>query len=113
MGRFITGIATGSFICVQLYVAEIADDHVRGAIGSLLTLNFNVGILLGYIGGTYLPYTKVPYVMMAFPVIFLCMFAFMPDSPQYFLRKGKPEVSFEGSCRAHACIKNSFFCIFD
>lgn len=62
---------------------------VRGAIGSLLTLNFNIGILFGYIGGTFLPYSQVPYVMIAFPIIFLFMFAFMPDSPQHFLRSGK------------------------
>lgn len=27
IGRFVTGLATGSFICVQLFVAEIADDQ--------------------------------------------------------------------------------------
>lgn len=27
VGRFVTGLATGSFICVQLFVAEIADDQ--------------------------------------------------------------------------------------
>lgn len=64
---------------------------VRGAIGSLLTLNFNIGILFGYIGGTYLTYAQVPYVMIAFPIIFLFMFGFMPDSAQHFLRSGKPE----------------------
>lgn len=65
---------------------------VRGAIGSLLTLNFNIGILFGYVGGTYLSYGQVPYVMIAFPVIFLFLFVFMPDSPQHCLRKGKVEV---------------------
>lgn len=64
---------------------------VRGAIGSLLTLNFNIGILFGYVGGTYLTYSQVPYVMIAFPIIFLFLFAFMPDSPQHWLRCGKLE----------------------
>lgn len=27
VGRFVAGLATGSFICVQLFVAEIADDQ--------------------------------------------------------------------------------------
>lgn len=27
--------------------------------------------------------------MIAFPIIFLFMFAFMPDSPQHFLRTGR------------------------
>lgn len=70
---------------------QFSRRSVRGAIGSLLTLNFNIGILFGYIGGTYLTYSQVPYVMIAFPIIFLAVFAFMPDSPQHFLRCGKLE----------------------
>lgn len=60
--------------------------RVRGILGTLLTLSVNIGILIGYIGGTYLDYRTVPYVMMIFPILFIFVFLFMPNTPQYYLK---------------------------
>lgn len=61
-------------------------SRVRGSLGTLLTLSVNIGILIGYIGGTYLDYKTVPYVMMSFPILFIFLFMFMPNTPQYYLK---------------------------
>lgn len=66
--------------------------RIRGALASLLTLNFNIGILFGYITGTYLQWQSRCIVLMVFPVIFFLIFNFIPESPQHFLKIGQFEV---------------------
>ncbi|XP_037042110.1 facilitated trehalose transporter Tret1-2 homolog [Bradysia coprophila] len=90
-GRFTTGLTGGAFICIQLFVAEIADHRIRGALASLLTLNFNIGIVFGYITGAYLQWFSRCVVLMVFPFIFFVLFSFIPESPQYFLKIGQTE----------------------
>lgn len=67
--------------------------RVRGILGTLLTVSVNVGILIGYLGGTYLDYKAVPYVMMIFPILFIFVFLFMPNTPQYYIRSRRLGVS--------------------
>lgn len=61
-------------------------------LSSCLTLWFNTGIMLGYIGGAFLDYEVEPYVMLSLPLLFLCTFVFLPNSPQNLLRNNKTEV---------------------
>lgn len=60
--------------------------------GSFLTLFLNIGILISTVGASYLQYSVVPCVMIIFPVIFLSGFIFMPETPQFLLKKNKIEV---------------------
>lgn len=87
----LSGLTGGAFVCIQLFIADISDERVRGQLGSFLTLYVNVGILVGYVGGTYLDYNIVPYIMIVFPVIFFCGFIVMPDTPQYLLKWNRTE----------------------
>lgn len=63
----------------------------RGALSSLLTIFFEVGILVGYVFGTYIDYSQSPMVSLVFPFIFICCFLVFPSTPQYLLRVGKIE----------------------
>lgn len=65
---------------------------IRGELNSYMTLSFYLGVLLGFIGGTVLPYELSPYIMGAIPVIFLCAFIPLPQTPQHLLRKNKIKV---------------------
>lgn len=110
-GRFIQGLTAGAFLCVQLYLADIASDRIRGILGTLLTLSVNIGILIGYIGGTYLSYTTVPYILMIFPILFICIFVFMPNTPQYYLNarrndKAEKSLRFYRGCKSTSCYDN-------
>lgn len=49
------------------------------------------GILVGFIGGSYLPYNVNPLVMLAIPIVFLIGFVWMPESPQYLLKTNRVE----------------------
>lgn len=53
---------------------------------------FNLGILLGYFGGTFINYELVPIVMMSAPILFFVTFIFMPNTPQYLLAHNRIEV---------------------
>lgn len=97
VGRLLSGLTGGAFVSIQLFLADISDENIRGRLGSLLSLYLNVGVLLGYVGGTYLAYTTVPYVMIAFPLLFICCFMFVPNTPQYLLGCGDLEVRFNRS----------------
>lgn len=54
-----------------------------------MQVSFNTGILIGYIFGTFLGYSTVPYVMFVLPTLFVFLFVFMPNTPQHLLRNGK------------------------
>lgn len=51
------------------------------------------GVLLGFIGGSYIPFAVNPWIMLSLPVVYLVGFWFVPDTPQQLLRWRKFEVS--------------------
>lgn len=93
VARVLSGFSAGGiFIFIPLFVAEIAEDSVRGSLGSLLVVSCNIGILMGFILGNYLTYTTQPIVHVLLPIIFFVAFAFFPESPQYLMKIGKDKV---------------------
>lgn len=66
--------------------------RIRGALGSLVTLAGNVGVLFGFIAGNYLSYEAVPKVHLILPIIFLVFYFFFPESPWYLIKQNKLEV---------------------
>lgn len=60
--------------------------------GSLGQLSRNIGILIGFTIGGKLDYQYVPCIFVFIPVIFGLIFVFIPNTPQFLLRKGETEV---------------------
>jgi MFS family permease len=90
VGRFFAGLCAGGvFVLVPLYVSEIAEDSVRGTLGSFFIFSINFGTLLMFVAGSYLSYTLVPQLMLALPIIFAATFVFLPETPQHLLKCGK------------------------
>ncbi|XP_055303105.1 facilitated trehalose transporter Tret1-like [Sitodiplosis mosellana] len=81
----------GSQATIVLYISEIANDDIRGRLGSIITLLVNIGILSGYIVGAIVDYEYVPCIFIAIPLIYVACFAFIPNTPQYCLRRGRIE----------------------
>ncbi|XP_063369844.1 facilitated trehalose transporter Tret1-like [Cydia amplana] len=78
--------AAGCFSVVPMYNKEIAQDNIRGRMGSMLIFFLNLGILLQYALGAYLDYYTVLYVVTGIPVLtFLCMLK-CPESPGYLVK---------------------------
>ncbi|XP_076637093.1 facilitated trehalose transporter Tret1-like isoform X5 [Colletes latitarsis] len=92
IGRFITGISGGAFcVAAPMYTAEIAESSIRGSLGSYFQLLLTVGILLSYSLGTVLDMRNLSIVSAIMPLIFFCIFMFMPETPIYYLKKGNEE----------------------
>lgn len=88
-GRFLAGFGAGGvFVLVPMYVAEISESRVRGVLGSFFIFFINFGTLVMFVAGNYLSYSLVPRIMIAFPIAFAIAFAFLPETPEYLLRRG-------------------------
>lgn len=72
--------------------------RIRGTLGSCLVLSANTGILLIFLLGHYASYEFAPKVLIVIELIFLCVFPFFPESPQYLLKMNRAEVRFHFTC---------------
>ncbi|KAL1122163.1 hypothetical protein AAG570_003568 [Ranatra chinensis] len=87
-GRFLLGLgASGCFVLVPLYVSEIADDGVRGFLGSFLILFVNLGVLVAYVGGACLDYVPFGLLCAAAPLLFVLTYFRLPETPIYLASK--------------------------
>lgn len=88
-GRFITGLSGGAFcVTAPMYSSEIAENEIRGQLGSFFQLMLTVGILLSYALGMGLNMFQLSLVSAVVPLVFLAVFIFMPETPIYYLQKG-------------------------
>lgn len=89
VARFVAGIGHGGiYNAGVIYLAEIADKNIRGALGTFLKLSTNLGSLFITSVGAYLPYWELNIVAMSIPLLFVMTFSFMPDTPYFYLIRG-------------------------
>ncbi|XP_071445144.1 facilitated trehalose transporter Tret1-like [Hetaerina americana] len=90
--RFLSGLATGaSCVVAPMYIAEIAENSVRGTLSAFFQLMITVGILVVYILGTVENYDVLSWTCFTLPILFFAAFFWMPETPKYLLSKGKRE----------------------
>ncbi|CAG9759720.1 unnamed protein product [Ceutorhynchus assimilis] len=91
VSRFICGVSVGTtFTVLPMYVGEIAEDEVRGALGTLMQLFAVMGLLFSYMIGPYLSVTLFNVSCLAIPIFFLVtFFMFIPESPYFLLQIGQ------------------------
>ncbi|KAF2892688.1 hypothetical protein ILUMI_13485 [Ignelater luminosus] len=90
--RFLAGLSDGLVFCaLPMYLGETADPKVRGILGSTVTLAWITGILLINIIGSYLSISTTAFISIAFPVLCLITFVWMPESPYYLIMKANVE----------------------
>lgn len=100
VARFVAGIGHGGIYNVAvIYLGEIADKNIRGALGTFLKMSTNVGTLFVTAVGAYLPYWQLNLVSMAVPLTFVATFVFMPETPYFFLIKGRDQEAEEALMR--------------
>ncbi|XP_049829033.1 facilitated trehalose transporter Tret1-like [Schistocerca gregaria] len=78
---------------IPLYLVEIAEDRVRGMLITLFTLMGGTGSFLMMIVGSYLPYFAVTEFIMPWPVVFVAIFWWMPESPYFLVAKHRTEAA--------------------
>ncbi|KAG5682757.1 hypothetical protein PVAND_012090 [Polypedilum vanderplanki] len=88
IARILGGTAGGGMLAiVPTFIAEIADDHVRGILGSLVILFCNTGLFFAYVCGGFFDYYTNPWMMLPFPIAFIILFLKFPDSPISLMKR--------------------------
>jgi MFS family permease len=90
ISRLLSGIAgAGCFYVVPVYVAEIADKRIRGALCASFSVICNVGIFVEFILAEYMDFRNAAILIGIVSLGFMIGFYFMPESPQYLISKRK------------------------
>ncbi|CAB0037938.1 unnamed protein product [Trichogramma brassicae] len=88
--RMILGVGVGmSYTANPMYVSEVADVNIRGALSTLIAVNVFTGSLIACSVGPWSSYTVLGICLLAIPVIFVLTFAWFPETPYYLVSKGK------------------------
>lgn len=80
-----------AFVAAPMYIAEIADQKIRGFLSSIVYLMMLVGVVLIYSVGPFVPIYAHCIIGGALVLVELIVFPFMPESPYYLLQKNQPE----------------------
>ncbi|KAI4461916.1 sugar transporter [Holotrichia oblita] len=87
IARFLAGLAAGAMcVCAPMYIGEIAEASIRGALGSFFQMFICTGILLTAIFGSFLSWVWLSAFLGIFPIIFAASLFFMPETPIYLVK---------------------------
>lgn len=90
VARFIQGIGVGvSYTANPMYVSEIADINIRGALGTLIATNVFTGSLFACAVGPFVTIETLTMILLVIPLLFLTTFIWFPESPYYLAAKGR------------------------
>lgn len=94
--RALAGLSGGgSLRTITLFITEISENRIRGALGSFRVFATVSGILLIFIVGTYVNFFAVPLISLFLPTIFLVSLLFLHDTPTSLILRHKYDEAFE------------------
>lgn len=131
--RLVMGfVSAGAVIVIPVFVSEIAEDRyhtqfkprkkirnciqtcffclnlrIRGTLSSMLILACNAGFLFGFIIAGYASYYVQLKINIMLPVLFLALFNFFPDTPEWLEKRNQKIVS--APIRFHILLSASRF----
>lgn len=113
VARFMTGVAGDmAFVATPMYIAEVAEQKVRGFLAGLIYIMMLGGLLVVYSVVPFVTIWQSSIVGASFLVFQLFTFTFMPESPYYLLikeKKDKAEKSlkhFRSNCNVEQELRN-------
>ncbi|CAG9858912.1 unnamed protein product [Phyllotreta striolata] len=107
VARLFAGAAGNmAFVATPMYIAEIAEQKIRGFLSSLIYLMMLVGIFLIYAVAPYIPFYAHCVIGALLAFIQLCIFPLMPESPYYLLYRDQPDEA-KRSLRRLRCRKTN------
>ncbi|XP_018321664.1 facilitated trehalose transporter Tret1-like [Agrilus planipennis] len=94
LARFIAGAAGNiTFVSLPIYIAEIADESIRGFLGTFFYINMHVGILIIYFIAPFTSIVISSSVGIACVILQVVTFSFMPETPYYHINKGNQKAA--------------------
>ncbi|KAL0132082.1 hypothetical protein PUN28_000095 [Cardiocondyla obscurior] len=86
VARFLAGISLGKmYSCISLYLGEIADPAIRGALVVLAMSGLSIGNLMMSIMGAYLKMEESATVCFILCFVLISIFIWLPESPYHFI----------------------------
>lgn len=73
----------------MIYLTEIADKEIRGALGMLVQVMMNLGSLAIYSIGPFVSYTVLNSIVLSLSICYALMCSWVPESPYFHLTRGK------------------------
>ncbi|XP_073972623.1 facilitated trehalose transporter Tret1-like isoform X4 [Rhodnius prolixus] len=92
--RILAGLAKGIvFAVTPIYLAEIANTEIRGALSTMFIGFLNIGLFYDSIIGSFTNLRTMDIANLAVPLVFTAVFFFFSESPYYLLMKGKKQLA--------------------
>lgn len=90
--RLIAGLGGGGIsVVAPMYIGETAEVNNRGVLGSYFNLFICIGILSSYIVGSYTSYLILGLYCLFFPILFVVLWFWLPESPSYCVLNNRNE----------------------
>lgn len=81
------GISTGgSCVVTPMFISELAETSIRGALGTCFQLFLTIGILLVFVVGAIMSWINLSWICLALPIAYMAGLMFIPDSPMWLLK---------------------------
>ncbi|KAK4874948.1 hypothetical protein RN001_014308 [Aquatica leii] len=90
--RIAIGISIGvTLVVLPLYVGEVSGKDIRGRLSVVQVIMSTLGSAYVYSVGPFISFTVFSISCSMFPLLFIFLFAFMPETPYYLVKKGNSE----------------------
>ncbi|XP_044762074.1 facilitated trehalose transporter Tret1-like [Coccinella septempunctata] len=88
VSRFVIGLSLGGiFTILPMYCGEVADAKNRGILSASMTVFVNIGMLVPYAVGPFIPYFWFHIVLATISGIYIVLFYFFaPESPYHLIK---------------------------
>ncbi|KAJ4426137.1 hypothetical protein ANN_26946 [Periplaneta americana] len=88
--RFLMGMASGGVLTFcPMYVGEIAEDSIRGTLGTVRSTCGNIAFVFMCIVGAVISIRDMAILCLTMPIIFALAFYWLPESPLFLMRRGR------------------------
>ncbi|XP_059055636.1 facilitated trehalose transporter Tret1-like [Achroia grisella] len=85
------GAGAAGQVVSAVYISEICQDSIRGALASTVASCYFIGLLVSYVLGGYLSYHQVVKTHLIISILYILMLALLKESPVFLVQKGKLE----------------------
>ncbi|XP_014469649.1 PREDICTED: facilitated trehalose transporter Tret1-like [Dinoponera quadriceps] len=90
IARFVGGIGAGAAcVLVPVYIGEIAQASIRGALTAFFPILLSLGIVLSFVAGAYCPYATFNSICCALLLPLVLSAPFIPESPIWLVQQGR------------------------
>lgn len=90
LGRFVAGAASGAAsVVVPMFTSEIAEQNIRGLLGTIFQLQITAGILIAYVTAFTDNLHVIAILCSVAPALLLISFPFIPESPAWLVMQGR------------------------